>query len=107
MEIHITTTNSIITNVNSSKFLGIDIDSTLSWKNHIAVLSSRLNKACFAIRAIKPSMSLDSTKMIYYSCVHSILKYGIISWGSAPVSMNIFKIKKGIIIVMPGSGKIA
>jgi hypothetical protein len=30
-EIQITSTNSLITNTNSSKFLGINIDSTLSW----------------------------------------------------------------------------
>jgi hypothetical protein len=51
-------------------------------------------------------MSLDSTKMIYYSYVHSTLKYGIIFWGSAPLSMNIFKIQKRIIRVMSGSGKL-
>jgi hypothetical protein len=42
------------------------------------MLALRLNMACFAIRAIKPFMSLDAIKMIYYSYVYSILKYGII-----------------------------
>jgi hypothetical protein len=72
------------------------------------VLSSRLNKAYFAIRAIKPLMPSDSIKMIYYSYVHSILKYGIIFWGSVPPppSMNIFKIQKGILRVISGSSKL-
>lgn len=105
IEIQITSRNSLITNVNCSKFLGINIDSSLSWKNHITMLALRLNKACFAIRAIKPFVSLDSIKMIYYSYVHSILKYGIIFWGNAPSSINIFKIQKRIIRVMSGSGK--
>jgi hypothetical protein len=43
------------------------------------LLSLRINKAYFAIRAIKSLISLDSIKMIYYSYVHSILEYGIIS----------------------------
>jgi hypothetical protein len=34
-----------------------------------------------------------------------ILKYGIIFWGNAPLSMNIFKIQKRIIRIMSGSGK--
>jgi hypothetical protein len=72
--------NSVITNINCTMFLGVNIDSSLSWKDHITELSSRLNKACYAIRAIKPFMSLDSMKKICYSYVHSILSYGIIFW---------------------------
>ena len=105
IEIQSTITNTLITNINCSKFLGINIDSSLSWKNHLTLLSVRLSKACFAIRAIKPFMSLDTIKTIYHSYVHSILKYGIIFWGNAPFSKNIFKIQKRIIRIMSGSGK--
>jgi hypothetical protein len=84
--------------------LDIDIDSALSWKNHITNFSGKLNKACYAIRAIKPFMSQESMKIIYYACVHSLLLYGIIVWGNAPHSENIFKIQKRILRVMTGSG---
>jgi hypothetical protein len=102
----IISTISVITNINCSKFLGINIDSTLTWKNYITELSSRLNKACYAIREIKPFMSLDSMKMVYYAYVLSILTYGIIFWGNAPLSKSIFKIQKRIIRVISGSGKL-
>jgi hypothetical protein len=78
----------------------------LSWKNHITDLSSRLNRAYYAIRTTKPFMSLDSMKMIYYSYVHSILSYGIIFWCNAPLSENIFIIQKRIIRVMSGAGRL-
>jgi hypothetical protein len=58
------------------------------------MLSLRLHKTCFAITAIKPLMSLDSIKMIYYSYVHSIPKYGIIFWGNAPLAKVSLKFKK-------------
>jgi hypothetical protein len=35
------------------KFLGIIIDSYLSWKQHIDDIIIKLNKACFAIRSVK------------------------------------------------------
>jgi hypothetical protein len=54
IEIQITSTNSLITNIDCSKFLGINIDSSLSWKNHFTALSLILNKACFAMRSIQP-----------------------------------------------------
>jgi len=45
--------NSIKANISSTKFLGLIIDNTLSWKDHIAALTSKLNKACYAVRSIK------------------------------------------------------
>jgi len=56
--IQITAPNSINTNSNSTKFLGLIIDNSLSWKDHIAALTSKLNKACYAIRSIKPFFCL-------------------------------------------------
>ena len=46
MKIQIAASNTLISNINSTKFLGITIDSTLSWKVHILDLTSKLNKAC-------------------------------------------------------------
>jgi len=45
---------------NSTKFLGLINDSTFSWNDHIAELTSDLNKTCSAVRAIKPFMSVDN-----------------------------------------------
>ena len=59
IKIQIIVPYSIKTNINSSKFIGLIIDNTLSWNDHIAALTLKLNKACYAIRAIKPSMSLN------------------------------------------------
>jgi hypothetical protein len=98
-------TNSVNTSINCTKFLGVNIDCTLPWKGHITELSSRLNKACYAIRAVKPFMSLNSMKAIYYSYVHSILCYGIIFWGNSHLSESIFKIQKRIMRVITSSGR--
>jgi hypothetical protein len=93
---HIPSANSVITSINCTKFLGVNIESALSWKDHITELSLRLNKACYAVRAIEPFMSLDTMKMICYSCVHSILSYDIIFWGNSHLNGSIFKIQKRI-----------
>ena len=45
VKIKIVVSNSIITNINSTKFLGLTIDNTLSWKEHIANVTSKLNGA--------------------------------------------------------------
>jgi len=96
-KIQITVSNSINTNITSTKFLGLTIDNSLSWNDHIALLTSKLNKASYAIRAVKPYMYSDVLRTIYFSYVHSVISYGIIFWGNSHFSTNIFKIQKRII----------
>ena len=46
--------NKTTATVKSIKFLGLTIDTMLNLKHHISDLKPRLNKACYAIRSIKP-----------------------------------------------------
>jgi hypothetical protein len=79
------------------KILGLTIDTTLTWKHHIGELKSRLNKACYAIRLIKPFMSLDVLRSTYFLYAHSVISYGIIFSRNSSYSEDIFKIQKRII----------
>ena len=45
--------NNLITNSSHTKLLGVTIDNTLSWNNHIALLMKKLNTACYIIRNAK------------------------------------------------------
>jgi hypothetical protein len=100
IKIKIITSNTILTNINSTKFLGLIIDNTLSWREHVVALTTNLNKACFAIRAIKHFMTLRVLKMVYFSYFHSVMSYGIIFCGSSHLSNNIFKIQNRIIRII-------
>ena len=42
--------NREIVTAQSLKFWGLTIDTILTWKHHIGELTSRLNRACYAIR---------------------------------------------------------
>jgi len=87
------------------KFLGLTIDTTLTWKHHIGELTSRLNKACYALGLIKPFMSLDVLRSTYFSYAHSIVSYGAIFWGNSSYSDDIFKIQKRIIRIIMNSSR--
>ena len=97
--------NRKIATAQSLKFLGLTIDTTLIWKHQIGELTSRLNKACYAIRLIKPFMSLDVLRSTYFSYAHSIISYGIIFWGNSSYSEDIFKIQKKIIRIIMNSSR--
>jgi hypothetical protein len=83
-----------ISNSSRTKFLGINIVNTLSWKSHIDQLHPKLSSACDAIRAIKPYVNQETLLMVYYAYFHSIMNYGIISGGNSSYSVNIFRLQK-------------
>jgi hypothetical protein len=90
--------NRKIATAQSLKSLGLTNDATLTWKHHVGELTSRLNKACYAIRSIKPFVSLDVLRSTYFLYVHSIISYGIIFWRNSSHSEEICKIQKRIIM---------
>ena len=103
LDLNITLMNNQITSSTNTKFLGLTIEETLSWKGHIDKIMTRLSSACYAHRIVTPLLAEDTLKMIYYAYVHSMLTYGIIFWGNSPHSTYIFKIKKRIIRIMAKS----
>ena len=42
-----------------------------------------MNKACYAIRLLKPFLTMNTLRMIYFSYAHSVFSYGIIFWGNS------------------------
>jgi len=61
--------NNFITNSFYTKFLGVTVNNTLSWNNHIDFLVKNLSKACYIIRNAKTYISAQSLKMIYYAFI--------------------------------------
>ena len=78
----------------NTKFLGLTINDSLSWKAHIDQMMSKLNAAFFVIRMIQAKMSLETLRMVYFAYIYSIVSYGIILGGNKPYSDKIFKIQK-------------
>jgi len=89
-----------ITNTLSTRFLGLTLDSTLSWNLHIEQLSSKLNSACYAIRVLKTMVSTKNLRTVYFAYVHSITAYGIVFWANSPYSDCIFKLQKKVVRII-------
>jgi hypothetical protein len=64
--------NSIFS-MNNTKFLGLIIETNLSWRTHIDKLLLKLGTVCYVLRTLKSCMSQDVLIMIYYASFHSIL----------------------------------
>jgi hypothetical protein len=65
-----------------------------------------VNNASYEIRSLKPLVSVEALKMVYFSTVQSIITYGIIFWGISTHSKIIFKIQKRTVrIIMDSDNK--
>ena len=95
--------NSFISNSASTKFLGVIIENTLSWKAHIDHLLPKLYMACYSFRTIKPFMCQEKLKSIYYSYFHSLMTYGVIFWGSSTHSIHVFQLQNRVIRIITKS----
>jgi hypothetical protein len=80
------------------------IDDNLSRHWHIDQMIPKLNKASYVITFLKPLLSFDALKMVYFLAFHSIISYGIIIWGISSYSKIIFKIQKRIVRIITKSG---
>jgi len=67
MDIQLSYKGNPITNTLNTRFLGLSLDSTLSWNVHIEQLSSKLNSACYVIRLLKTIISTKKLKGQYIS----------------------------------------
>jgi hypothetical protein len=92
--------NKKIANICTTKFLGLTLDNTFFWKNHIDTIIPKLSSACFAVTAVQPSLSQESPKMVYFSYFHSIMTYRLVFWGNSYHSNTVFKLQKRIIRIM-------
>jgi len=66
---------------------------------------AKLSSACFAMRSVKPFVSQQTQKVIYYSHFHSIISYSLIFWCNSAPSSRVFRLQKRIIRIMTGSRK--
>ena len=86
--------NRNISQVRSTKFLGIQIDDKLNYKDHISILSKKLSCTIGTMRRISPLVPPSILKTIYFSLFYSRLIYGITIWGGGCGETNINRIRK-------------
>lgn len=65
------------------KYLGLMIDSSLSWKPHIELIKSKVRPFLAVLRRCHYLLDTRTRLSLYYSHIHSHLMYMISVWGSA------------------------
>ena len=68
--------------VNEIKFLGITLDSKLTWKHHINNISKTISRNIGIINKLKLYLPSSTLLMLYSTLVLPYLNYGILVWGN-------------------------
>jgi len=64
----------------NTKFLGVNINQTLSCNEHIQTIKNKINKNIGIIRKIKQSVPQSVLNMLYYTLIHPYLLYCNTVW---------------------------
>ncbi|GBP62988.1 Probable RNA-directed DNA polymerase from transposon BS [Eumeta japonica] len=80
--------------VNSRVFLGITLDDRLQWGPHISKLAKRLSSAAYAVKKMRNLSDVETARLVYFGCFHSLMSYGILLWGNAADTQKIFVLQK-------------
>lgn len=67
----------------TTKYLGVIIDRTLSFKNHISALVKRLRKLMYIFKTLRNVANRNVIKMVYLALCQPIFGYCITAWGGS------------------------
>ena len=78
--------------VDKTKFLGLWLDSNLTWKVHIENLCLRLKCNMYLLKNPKNIFDRSTLKMIYHAHIQSHVLYGLLLWGNSANKQHINKV---------------
>jgi hypothetical protein len=87
----------------NTKFLDLQIDNHIKWKNHIKEMIPKFSGTCYAIRSVVHISKINTLKSIYSAYFHSVIQDGIFFWGNSSNSGKIFTLQKKIARIMAGT----
>ena len=93
-DIHIKILDQVIPTCTQSKFLGLWLDSNLSWDKHLSVICSKMKQNLGLLRKCKNYLDSRTLKTMYYAHIHSHLSYSILVWGSILKESNFKKLQR-------------
>ena len=69
------------------KYLGILLDSQLTYRFHIDELNKKISRAIGVLYKLRPFVTTKIITNVYYAIVYPFLLYGITVWGSASTTL--------------------
>lgn len=84
------------------KFLGVHLDSDLSWRSHGDNLANSLTSVCYALRQLANRVSTTVLRTAYFALFHSKLSYALLAWGHSAIRHRVFGLQRRAVRVVGG-----
>ena len=92
--------DNIIPNYTATKFLGLIMDETLTWNQHIDFSATKLCSVYYTLIYLKNIVPKTTLRTLYYAYILRIINYGIIFWGRSSKVTKLFILQKQIVQVL-------
>jgi hypothetical protein len=69
---------------NSTKFLGVILDSHLNWKEHISHTAKKVSKSIGIISIARRNLNQKTLLQLYFAFIFPYLSYCVLIWGNSP-----------------------
>ena len=69
-----------IERVTSVRLLGVIFNERLTWKDHMAMLISKLKSSLYAVMRVKPFLTQETLLTLFHSLILSHIRYCITTW---------------------------
>jgi hypothetical protein len=88
----------------STNFLGVILDSNLTWELHIQKICNRISSSLFIIKRLSNLIDSDGLLSVYHGIVYPFISYGVMVWGhSARKYMKrVFTLQKKVVRCIAG-----
>src|SRR5271157_6033862 len=99
----------MIERVNSTKFLGVILDSKLSWGEHIVHVTSNIARGIGVLNRARYLLPRKLLLALYYTLVYPYLTYCNVVWGVAGVTSlsKLTSLQKRAVRIVSGSNYLA
>ena len=67
----------------SVKFLGLQLDKNLTFKDHINFICKKISKGIYALSRAAKLLPTEDLKILYFSLILPYLNYGLLAWGGS------------------------
>ena len=93
-EIELKIKDMTIMNQTETKFLGMWLDQSLSWHNHIQRLTLKIKRNKYLLNNGKHLMDRCTKRLVYYAHIANHIQYGILLWGNKASKEQLNKLQK-------------
>ena len=69
--------------IQKTRYLGVQIDNSLNWKEHIKTVSTKVSRAISFLKHAKTFLRQETLKTLYTGIVESYFRYCCSVWGCA------------------------